>query len=244
MPVFFIEPGVIKSGMATVRGPLAHHLSKSLRVEPGEELWLAEAGERRYRAKILSSDLHGVTAQILFEVLPPSKPSLRITLGLALIKHDHLAWALQKATELGVAEIVPLITRRTVVRPIASRQTQRLRTIVLEAAQQSMRWDVPFVTDPQPFHMWCRKANPEGLRFLLWESPQGTLLRDKLKGDTVRHVVLAAGPEGGFETEEITEAQGEGFEVVSLGPRILRTETSVLTALAVLQYEWGDLGKS
>src|SRR5947207_3308942 len=94
--------------------------------------------------------------------------------------------------------------------------TSGTTTIRGPLAHQSMRWDVPLVTDPQPFTMWCRKTNPEGLRFLLWESPQGTLLRDKLTVDPACHVILAAGPEGGFETEEITEAQGEGFEVVSL----------------------------
>src|ERR1051326_6817729 len=135
MPVFFIEPGVVTSGTATITGPLAHHLSKSLRMTPGEELWLAEAGRRHYRARILTAGQQGVTAQVLHEVSAPSNSSLRTTLGLALGKHDHLEWALQKATELGVAEVVPLITHRTTVRPHGARtghQTQRLRSIVLE----------------------------------------------------------------------------------------------------------------
>jgi 16S rRNA (uracil1498-N3)-methyltransferase len=245
MPLFFIEPGVVDDDQVTISGPLGHHLVESLRLRDGEEIWLAEPAGPRYQARVLGTKRGTLTAQILSVSSPPLPASPRITTAIALIKSDHMAWAIQKATELGVAEIVPLITRRTIVRPEENRsasRTGRWQSIAREAAQQSMRWDIPTVTQPVPFDHWCEttKVRPS-CRLLLWEKPGGCLLRDKLrqmaKPDSI---TLAVGPEGGFETDELEKASENGFEPVSLGSRIVRTETAVLAALAILQYEWGN----
>jgi 16S rRNA (uracil1498-N3)-methyltransferase len=157
-----------------------------------------------------------------------------------------MEWAIQKATELGVARLVPLLTARTVVRPKAG-QANRLRTrwqrIALEAAQQSMRWDIPTVMEPVSFDTWCADPGQDACRWLLWEEPGRTLLRNRLRGQPrPDSVTLAIGPEGGFDASEVELAKRHGFEVVSLGDHILRTESAVLAALAIVQYEWGNLG--
>ena len=246
MPVFFIERGAIREKTVSLSGPLARHLKGSLRVRPGEHVWLAEAGGPRYEVRIAAVDRDRLTGRVLSEIpLPP--PSLpRITVGIALIKGDGMEWAVQKATEFGVARLVPVITARTIVRPKASRtdqQTRRWQSIALEAAQQSMRWDVPAVAEPEPFDAWCAESASTACRLVLWEKPAGLSLRDRLRGHPrPDSVTLAIGPEGGFEPGEIELAERRGFETVSLGTRILRTESAVLAALAIVQYEWGEWG--
>ena len=246
MPVFFIERGAIHGETVSITGPLARHLKGSLRVHPGEDVWLAEAGGPRYEIRVTVADRDRLTGQVLSEIPPPPPRLPRITVGFALIKGDGMEWAIQKATELGAARLVPLITARTVVRPHAARtdqQTRRWQSIALEAAQQSMRWDVPLVVEPESFDAWCAASDSNACRLILWEEPRGTLLRDRLHGKPrPDSVMLAIGPEGGFEPGEIERAERRGFEAVSLGARILRAESAVLAALAIMQYEWGDLG--
>jgi len=246
MPVFFIERGAIQGETVSLTGPLARHLKGSLRIHPGENVWLAEAGGPRYEVRITAVDRDRLTGRVLSEIPPPPLRLPRITVGLALTKGDGMEWAIQKATELGAARLVPLITARTVVRPKAPRaghQTQRWQSIALEAAQQSMCWEVPVVAEPQPFGAWCAESASTACRLILWEKPGGLSLRDRLRG-TPRpdSVTLAIGPEGGFEPGEIELAERSGFETVSLGSRILRSESAVLAALSIVQYEWGDLG--
>ena len=245
MPVFFIERGAIQGETVSITGPLARHLKGSLRVRPGENVWLAEAGGPRYEVRITAADRDRLTGRVLSEIPLPPPRLPRITVGVALIKGDGMEWAIQKATELGAARLVPLITARTVVRPNAARaghQTRRWRSIALEAAQQSMQWDVPAVAEPESFDAWCAAPDSNACRLILWETPRGTSLRDRLRRQPrPDSVTLAIGPEGGFAPGEVEKAERSGFEAVSLGTRILRSESAVLAALAIVQYEWGDL---
>jgi 16S rRNA (uracil1498-N3)-methyltransferase len=246
MPVFFIERGTLQEKTVSVTGPLARHLKKSLRVRPGENVWLAEAGGPRYEVRITAVDRDRLTGQVLSEIASPPPALPRITVGFGLIKGDGMDWAIQKATEFGAVRLVPLITARTVVRPPAARaghQTRRWESIALEAAQQSMRWEVPTVAEPESFDAWCAESASTACRLILWEKPGGSSLRDRLRGKPrPDSVALAIGPEGGFDPGEIEQAARAGFETVSLGTRIVRSESAVLAALAIVQYEWGDLG--
>ena len=246
MPVYFIEPEAIQGERVAVAGPLAHHLVESLRIQSGEELWFGHSGGSRFRARVLDADAGRLTAHILATSVPPPISSPQITLGLALIKNEHMDWAMQKATELGVARLTPLMTSRTVIRPRAERLSHRMarwRAIAREAAQQSMRWEIPEVTEPESFEIWCERQQKVNCRLLLWENPEGSLLKGLLRGRSrPETIAVAIGPEGGFDDQEVTKAQQKGFETVSLGSRILRTETAVLATLAVIQYELADLG--
>ncbi|HZC68358.1 MAG TPA: RsmE family RNA methyltransferase [Nitrospirales bacterium] len=246
MPVFFIERDAIRNGTVSITGPLARHLRGSLRVRPGEMVWLGESDGPRYQVRITATDRDRLTGDILSESAPPPRNVPRLTLGLALINQDHMEWAIQKATELGVARLVPLLTARTVVRPKAGRADRlitRWQRIALEAAQQSMQWNIPTVMEPISFDTWCADPGQDACRWLLWEGPGRTLLRNRLRGQPrPNSMTLAIGPEGGFDASEVDLAERHGFEVVSLGDRILRTESAVLAALAIVQYEWENLG--
>src|SRR3989454_12809877 len=117
MPVCSIERDAIRNGTVSIPGPWARHLKGSLRVRPGEMVWLGESGGPRYQVRITATYRDRLTGDILSESpLPPCNVP-RLTVGLALINRDHMEWAIQKATELGVARLVPLLTARTVVRP-------------------------------------------------------------------------------------------------------------------------------
>lgn len=246
MPVYFVEPEALRNGRVTIAGTLAHHLSVSLRVRPRELLWLGVADGPRYQARISTSARDRVEAEIVLELQPPPINTPQITLGLSIVKGAHMDWAIQKAAELGVARLVPLITARSVVRPRSGstdHQTERWQSIAREAAQQSMRWNIPVVSSPTSFNTWCTATDLAPCRLLFWEDPGGKTLRDRLRGTPrAESVAMVIGPEGGFEQDEVERAVGRGFELVSLGPRILRTESAVLAAMVILQYEWGNLG--
>jgi 16S rRNA (uracil1498-N3)-methyltransferase len=246
MPVFFIEPEALQNDGIAVTGSLAHHLIDSLRVQPGEELWLGLSRGPRFRARVLRIEPDRLTARILFTSSPPTSSAPTIVLGLGLIKNEYMDWAIQKATELGVTRLVPLTTVRSVIRVPDERiphRTARWQTIAQEAAQQSMRWEVPEVTAPASLEEWCERERETACRLLLWENPEGRPLGKSLRGKpSPGSIAVGIGPEGGFDPQEVTQAEHHGFEKVSLGPRILRTESAVLTALAIIQYEWGDVG--
>jgi 16S rRNA (uracil1498-N3)-methyltransferase len=246
MPVFFIEPGSIQDNHIVIEGPLAHHLVGSLRIQAGEKLWLGEPGGPRYQAQVMRVEKERLTAGILTQIPIPPLSIPHVTLGIALINSQHLEWAIQKATELGVARVSLLITRRTVVQPRSERITKQLtrwQNVAREAAQQSMRWEIPDVAPPETLSQWCTRHAHTDRRFVLWENSQGVVLRKELRsGPKPSTVAVAIGPEGGFDADEVKFANDKGFAIVSLGSRILRTESAALTALTLIQYEWGDLG--
>jgi len=246
MPVFFIDPESLQNDVIAVKSPLAHHLIESLRVQPGEEIWVGVSGGARFRARVVRVEPDRLTAHILFSCNRPSPVLPAITLGIAMIKTEHMDWAIQKATELGVTRLVPLTTMRSVIRIPAERiphRTSRWQAIAREAAQQSMCWEIPDVTVPASLPEWCEREKETASRWLLWESPRATRLAESLRGKPKpESIAIGIGPEGGFDIQEVTTAEHHGFEKISLGPRILRTESAVLTALAIIQYEWGDIG--
>lgn len=157
-------------------------------------------------------------------------------------------WLLQKATELGVDTIVPIVTRRSVVRPKESRlQAQQARwdRIVLEAAQQSERWTVPTVAAPMEWKEYVDRYAGCAYRLLTAERTSAVGIGAVAIGnDPEACVAVAVGPEGGWEPEELREAARRGFILVSLGLRVLRAETAAIAALSIIQSRVGELGGS
>lgn len=249
MPHFFLAPGALQGDAVTLTGSLASHVVGALRHRTGDQLTVVDERGERYRLVLTEADARRVRGTVV-ERLPRFEPQgPRITLAQAVLKGSHMDSVLQRATELGVHDIIPLVTRRTVVRPReqrASRQVERWRTIVLEAAQQSERTAIPNVHDPHPIDDWIRSNIADRpTRILLWERETSQSLRALLEheepGDRVE---LLVGPEGGFDPTEVDRARAAGFVPVSLGRAILRAETAGAAALTILQYAWADLGGS
>jgi 16S rRNA (uracil1498-N3)-methyltransferase len=223
---FFAD--ALAEGAAHLEDANAHHLARVLRAQPGQEYELAFAG-RVYLARITAVRPARVDFAIV-EELPAPAPEREISLAVALFKFDRFEWMIEKATELGVTRLTPLVTRRTDVKLAAAAPARRARwqQIARGAAEQSRRAAWPEIAPPVRLAAWL--AQPAAGRcLLLLESPAAPPLA-VVQGA----VTLLAGPEGGWAAEEVEAAVAAGFLPVSLGPRILRGETAVLAALARL----------
>jgi 16S rRNA (uracil1498-N3)-methyltransferase len=172
-----------------------------------------------------------------------------VTLIQALTKGDKLELVVQKATELGVARVLPVTTQRSVPRfgdagaMRALGRRARWQKIAREAARQSGRADVPEIEPVTPLSTALAAAAKDALKILLWEGEREHALGQVLPPPPVARVVIAVGPEGGFSVEEVEAARAAGFVSVGLGPRVLRTETAALVVLAILGFALGDLGQ-
>ncbi len=168
-----------------------------------------------------------------------------LTLVQALARGEKLDLVVQKATELGVGRIIPVTTQRAVPRldtiRAASRRA-RWQKIAREAARQCGRADVPEVEPVTALPLALDAAPRDALKLVLWEEARQVRLRELLPAEPPPAIVIVVGPEGGFTSEEIAHAREAGFSPVGFGPRILRTETASLAALAVVGYALGDLG--
>ncbi len=252
---FFVER--YEGNAASLRGEQAHHLGRVLRAEPGQLYELSDGSAAWLaRVKRVSRD---VVEFALVEPLPAKEPSLKTALLLSIVKFDRFEWALEKATELGVAEITPLAAARSekALVAAAAKRAARWKKILLESAQQSRRLRPPelhstvrppeafssgFFSVASPSSSASSVLNPASLlRILLSESRDAPLLRSAVKGHSrPAGLVLAIGPEGGWTQIERGNALAVGFAEASLGELILRTETAVIAALAALNYALGQ----
>lgn len=243
MPVYFINSAQVDHGKITVQDRLAHHLRDVLRSQEGETLFLVDEQPRRYTARLIESHPARLILEVLKEESPPPFPLPALHLGIGLLKGEKLEWVLQKATELGVARITPLVTERAVVRPKADRvshQQERWTKIITEAAQQSGRWTVPILDPPTELLAFITRTAGDGLKLIFWEGAPSQSPRRRIAeglASDPREGVLLIGPEGGWEREEVDAACAMGYQALSHGARILRAETAALAALSIVQYE-------
>lgn len=246
MPVFFITADQAENGTVAISGKLCDHLRASLRVRPGERIWVGDQHRRRYLMEVTHVDRRVLRGAVVEERLGPAPPSPPLLIGQSILKNERMDWAIQKATELGAAAIVPLVSEQTVVRPNPGRvgsQQERWQRIALEASQQSERWDVPVVSPPRRAGEFFANPDGAGLRLILAERGEGQSLHSiPLDASPGQPIALAIGPEGGWRSEELAGALSHKFLPVTLGARILRAETATLAALSILQNRLGELG--
>jgi len=245
MPRIFVPPENITGDSVTLPEHEARRLMKVLRMRAGERVTLFD-GRKEYLSVVESISAKSVELKITGFTERASEPGLRVTLGQGVPKGEKLEWTLQKAVELGVSEVVPVLMERSVKRPEPKdmeKQISRLRKISVEAAQQSGRVRVPEVPGYMDLGMFCVHTMDAGLKVVLYEGEKTRGLREVLHSrKRVGSVALLVGPEGGLTADEVVQAEASGFIVTGLGPRILRTETAAVAALAIVQYELGDVG--
>ena len=223
---------------ATILGAQAEHMARVLRAQPGIEADVV-AGGHVFHAEVAAVTPIEVRFNLIAEL--QADPALPVTLVLSIYKFDHMEWALEKATELGVAALAPVIARRTEkhLALAAEKRVERWRRIVHEAAQQSRRSDVPLVYDPTPLASRVKAAS-QATRIVLAEQERTTTLCNALDdavaaaSEEMPTLEIAIGPEGGWAPEEEALFDANGWQAVSLGPRILRAETAAIAALAVV----------
>ena len=219
----------VHADRALLLGQNAQHLVRVLRAQVGQEFDVAADGQIRH-GKIVSVRNDRVEFE-LGEAVPGS-PILDLTLLVSIFKFDRMEWAIEKATELGVARIVPIVARRTDAHlaKAADKRVDRWRRIAKEAAQQSRRLDVPEIADPTKLAESIIQIS--GTRILLAETEQDRTLKEQLQNAS-QPATLAFGPEGGWTEDEIRLFENAKWLPASLGSTILRAETAIIAAVAV-----------
>jgi 16S rRNA (uracil1498-N3)-methyltransferase len=234
---FFVEK--FDGQRALILGDRAHHLGVVLRAQAGQLYELSD-GVRVFLGRIEKVARDTVEFTLL-EELPAQEPRLHVILLLSVVKFDAFEWAIEKATELGVAEIMPLAAARSEKALVAAaeKRSERWRKIVLEAAQQSRRVRLPVLhLVARPETAFATRMDKLGI--FLSERAEAPSLRTILTDRAASDAILAIGPEGGWTEEERDVALNAGFHEASLGRLILRTETAVIAALSSLSYALGE----
>lgn len=227
------------AGIVELEEKAGHYLARVLRLSKGNSVILFNGDGKDYPAEITEARSQRVLVKILDAHVLENESPFKITLVQAVCRGERMDYALQKATELGVFCIQPLITRRVEVRLDAARQTKRMthwQNVVISACEQSGRARVPEIRTPLSLPEWVAGAD-QSPRLIL-----DPLSDNKLSGVSACGVSISImiGPEGGFMDEEMKLARQHGITAVSLGPRVLRTETAGPAAIAVLQSRLGD----
>ena len=215
------------------------HVARVLRMKAGDAVQLI-AAERLYGAQIVAVTDGIVQAQPMAE-LPSPEAAVKVTLAQGLPKADKLEWIVQKATELGVYQVQPIEMTRSVAR-ISNKdekKRERLSRIALEAAKQAGRAHVPQILPAQRFADMLKTLH--GSVYVAWEEADALRLSQAVAEDQPREVTLVIGPEGGITADEIAQLTASGARTVTLGRRILRTETAGLCALAVTMAALGEM---
>jgi len=235
---FFIQPDQISEGQVTICGPQARQICAVLRLHEGDEIGVLDGSGCCHIARIGSAKKDQVVAEITDTIAMQTESCVRLTLAQALTKHDKVELVVQKATELGISEMMVFTSERTVPRPAGDRIAHRLdrwRSIAREAAEQSNRASVPSVDGIISFGDLLRKAPDFDYSLIAWEDETGLLLHEALaKVQPGARVLYIVGPEGGFSRSEVTEAVSAGVVPISLGARTLRAETAAIAGCAVI----------
>jgi len=243
---FLIKRKSISFPSAVLEGEEHRHLSRVLRIKPGKRVWLIDEKGERYLAEVREVGENQTKLDIL-ETADKPEAKIHLTLAQALIKSKKMDFLVQKATELGMTGFIPVVASRSVARiqEREAKKVERWQKIAAGAAKQSRRAFVPSVHPPQTYRSFIRGRHE--LRRLILCETSGRYLREILaevpkspKDGGIPSVIIAVGPEGGWTEEEVHFALENGFEPVSLGKEVLRSETAALAALAMISHFWSN----
>jgi len=256
--IFVEEPEIGGGGeLVTLAGEMARYVTRVLRLQEDDKISLFNGRGAEYLCTIKEVKGKNLILSVMEKRVINRESNLRITLCQAVPKGKKMDFIIQKATELGVHSFAPFVSSRTIFRPDkrdGEGKVKRWEKVALEAARQCGRNLVPAVKAISSMEEMLKTVRPgkgDGiLKIMLWEGEETRSLDDLVsKAESSRgkdlspeEVVVLIGPEGGFSDDEAAAASEEGFLTVSLGKRILRTETAGLAAVSILQYIWGDLG--
>ncbi|NVK39693.1 MAG: 16S rRNA (uracil(1498)-N(3))-methyltransferase [Oceanospirillaceae bacterium] len=233
------EPQPLQTGESLLLGDSnVQHLARTLRMRAGDAVQLFNGDGRDYAATLLEVDKRRVLARIDGAEDSHREPLLHVHIGQCLSRGERMDYAVQKATETGMSRMTPLFSERCEVKLNSERQDKRLRhwhQVAVSACEQSLRCSVPDIAAPEPLLDWVQNVEAD-LKLVLHHHsarPLGEL-------PAPSSVALLIGPEGGLSEAEVEAATAAGFQPVCFGPRVLRTETAPVAALAILHYLWGD----
>ena len=244
---FYIRKKDISGETAVIRGQDASHLTQVLRLTTGDHVELADGNGTSWEARILSTDAHIVQLALISRSVSQGESPVSITVAQGMLKDKKMDLVIRHLTELGITRWIPFFAHRSVPRPDPKKLAARVERwcrISREAMKQCKRSCLPRIEAPVTFESLLRFSEGHDKKIAFWEKgavPFGNISTDP--PPLPRNIILLIGPEGGFLESEIESACAAGFSAFSLGARILRAETASLTACALAQHYFGDLGQ-
>lgn len=246
MARFFVQPEQIQGDTAIISGPDVKHISRVLRMEVGDSLDILDGTGVVYQAEIREINKQEIHCKILGREQADTEPKLKATLVQGLPKGDKLETIIQKCTELGIHNIIPLAAIRSVVKldgKKAAERQERWQRVAMEAAKQCRRAGVPEVRTLTSWDELWQQIPQDALVLLPWEEEKKQAIKKLLEDKpNPSEVYIIIGPEGGFDPTEVDKAIARGAHPVTLGSRILRTETAGPSVLTMVLYQYGELG--
>ncbi|GMR07284.1 MAG: 16S rRNA (uracil(1498)-N(3))-methyltransferase [Gammaproteobacteria bacterium] len=240
IPRIFLEASLSAESTVNLSDDAITHIIRVLRLKAGASLIVFNGEGGEYMAVLDSTDRRHATITISRHLNRNPESPLRVQLAQGISKGERMDYTIQKSVELGISRIIPIFTQRSVVNLQGQRlhkRRQHWQGVVQSACEQCGRNLLPEVASPQQFDEWITTTD-SGMKLLL--DPESSMhINDLHTPDGV--ITLLVGPEGGLGNSEREQARDCGFTGISLGPRILRTETAALTALAVMHSLWGDI---
>lgn len=242
MSKFFIPRENIKEDILIIDGEDVNHITKVLRYKEGDEITCSDGMGNDYIAKITSFDKREISCEIISKTKAETEPNIKVILIQGVPKAAKMDYIIQKTTELGISEIYPCEMSRCVAKIDNAKKIERWQKISREAAKQSGRGIVPTVHEAINISEAIKVLKDADVAFVPYECDEGNKLRpillDTKNPKTVAYMI---GPEGGFDKSEIDEIIKNGIHTISLGKRILRTETAGEAVLSMVMYEIGDI---
>lgn len=247
MHKFFTSPELIIDSQARIIGDDVKHIYKVLRLNEGEIVKLNDCNGNEFLANIINITKSEVELEIIEKLDIDNESGVEITLFQGLPKAQKMDLIVQKGTELGIKEFKPVLTKRVDVKLKGEfKKLDRLNRIALEAAKQSKRSIIPKVMEPIEFEELIQEIKGYDLILVPYENKENfgikRLMSEIKNKSEIKTIGIIIGPEGGFEESEIKTLEENNAKIITLGSRILRTETAGFTATSLIQYEFGDLG--
>ena len=242
MSRFFVPKENIKDDKILIIGEDVSHITKVLRLGIGDEITCCDGAGNDYVVSIEEADKKQVTCKVISKTKAETEPNISVTLIQGVPKASKMDYIIQKTTELGISKIYPCSLARCVSKVENDKKVDRWQKIAVEASKQSGRGVVPIVESPISLKDAIQVLKGADIAFVPYECQEESYLKPVLtaKAD-VKSVAFIIGPEGGFDKQEITQIEDAGIPVVTLGKRILRTETAGEAVLSMIMYEIGDI---
>ena len=246
MHKFFVPKENINLDTCFIEGDDVKHIYKVLRLAEGDKVSINNCEGKEYIGSLKEINKKQVIVDLIEECELNNESPIKVHLFQGLPKSTKMDLIAQKNTELGVSSITPIITERVVVKNDSEfKKVDRWNRIALEACKQSKRSLIPTINEPISFEGLLSRINDMDLVVVPYENEEGFGVRKlmtNIEKKSIKNIAIVIGPEGGFEESEIESLKKCGANIITLGPRILRTETAGFTALSLIMYELGDLG--
>jgi 16S rRNA (uracil1498-N3)-methyltransferase len=240
---FYVPKEAISGGKISIVGKEAHHILDVMRLKVSDQVTVFDGTGKEYTGVVSQTGRKSLSLEITATRDASCSARFSPALIQAITKKDKMDYIIEKATELGVVDVIPIVTGRTIPDWSVSKKAaaaERWRKISLEAAKQCGRADIPGIREITDLAGAVKAVNGYDLKLIAALSDKAVNLKDALKGRRVNRLAIAIGPEGDFTAEEVSLSENNGFRVVGLGPRVLKSDTAGLAALAAINYEYQD----